>query len=160
MIRELLEADAEAFQRVRTRALLDHPEAFFSSPEEELPLPELQRRLRERINVIVGAFDPGLVGTVGVRRETFKKGAHKAYIWGVYVAPEARRRHLGRELLRRALEHARTMGVELVQLTVSTQTPAARALYASEGFVTWGIEPDALRVNGTSHAEEHMFLRL
>ena len=163
-VRRLIETEAEAFRALRHRALVEHPAAFFSSPGEERSLEDVQRQLRERPGgaAIFGAFDGAmLVGTAGIRREQFTKGAHKAFIWGMYVAAEARRQRVGRALLERAIEHARSMdGVELVQLSVSIPNPAARALYASVGFVTWGIEPDALRVDGASVDEEHMWLRL
>jgi len=54
-----------------------------------------------RDNAIFGAFDgQDLVGTVGLHRERGLKLAHKAVIWGVYVAPSFRQRGVGR-LLRR-----------------------------------------------------------
>jgi len=163
-VRPLREDEAAAFRALRQRALVEHPEAFYSSPTEERSLEDVQRQLRERPggSAILGAFyDDVIVGTAGLRRETFQKGAHKALVWGMYVAAEVRRRGVARALLERAIEHARAMGgVALVQLSVSVPNPAARALYASLGFVTWGIEPDAIRVDGRSVDEEHMGLRL
>jgi RimJ/RimL family protein N-acetyltransferase len=58
-----------------------------------------------------------------------------------------------------AIETARTWPrIEAVILTVSENAPAARALYESLGFIPWGFEPDALRVDGRSYAETHMRL--
>jgi ribosomal protein S18 acetylase RimI-like enzyme len=163
-VRRLIETEAEAFRALRHRALVEHPAAFFSSPPEERSLEDVQRQLRDRPGgtAIFGAFDGStLVGTAGIRREQLKKGTHKAFIWGMYVAAEARRQGVGRALLEHAIEHARSMdGVALVQLSVSIPNPAARELYASIGFATWGIEPDALRVDDRSVDEEHMWLRL
>lgn len=160
-IRILVEDDAAAFRGLRTRALIEHPEAFFSTVEEERPLSVIQQQLRDRPggSAIFGAFDgDALVGTIGIRRETFRKGQHKAIIWGMYVAPECRRRGLARSLVQRALEHARSLeGVSVVQLTVTAGNAAARALYEAEGFTLWGVEPDALRVETRSYAEEHFW---
>ena len=51
-------------------------------------------------------------------------------------------------------------GVRKVQLSVITSQPAARRLYASLGFRSFGIEPRALHVDGRYLDEEYMYLRL
>ena len=94
-IRRLCTEDAAAYQALRLAALLDTPEAFASSHEEEkdLPLDEVARRLvDERDPGVLGAFEAGqLVGVVGLARARFAKMAHKGIVWGMYVAPSARR---------------------------------------------------------------------
>jgi RimJ/RimL family protein N-acetyltransferase len=59
-----------------------------------------------------------------------------------------------------AIEIARVWGVSKVQLSVSSTAPAAQRVYESLGFVAWGRESDALRLNGNSADEIHMDLRL
>ena len=162
VVRQLDVVDVEAFRALRTRALTAHPEAFYSTIAEERSREEIERQLRDRpagAAVFGGFLGAALVGMVGVRRETFTKGAHKGQIWGMYVDSEVRRQHLGRDLLRRAVQHVRGLGgVTLVQLSLTVGNHAARALYVAEGFVRWGIEKDALRVDGASFDEEHMVL--
>jgi ribosomal protein S18 acetylase RimI-like enzyme len=59
------------------------------------------------------------------------------------------------------VHHARTwQGVESVALSVSANGTAAKALYESLGFVTWGTEPDSLRIDGSAVALHHMVLTL
>jgi ribosomal protein S18 acetylase RimI-like enzyme len=113
-------------------------------------------------SVIIGAFaGDKLVGAVGLLRSRHAKSQHKVHLWGMYVAPEFRRRHLATDLMRAALEHALTLpGVCVVQLGVTSAAVAARHLYEQFGFRTWGIEPDALRHETASVAEHHMFLRI
>ena len=108
--------------------------------------------------VELGAFDgKHLVGTVGLHRESGRKLAHKALIWGVYVAPSFRQRGIGRMLLERALAHAASLpGLLQVTLGVNTENTAAIALYKSLGFETFGLERGFLLVDGVLHDELHM----
>ncbi len=85
---------------------------------------------------------------------------HKATLVGMYVAPEAGKRGIGRALVDALLAEARSSGVELLLLTVTEGNRTARELYARCGFNTFGVEPDAVRVAGQSHAKEHMFIKL
>jgi RimJ/RimL family protein N-acetyltransferase len=164
-LRTIDSTDAAAFKALRLTALRECPTAFSSSYEEEcdIPLAEAAQRLvPDRDRAIFGAFDgDDLVATVGLQREGRRKLAHKAVIWGVYVAPSFRRRGVGRLLLERALAHARSMP-DLLQVTlgVNTMNTAAIALYESVGFEQFGLERGFLRVDGVLHDELHMVLRL
>lgn len=163
-IRRLELTDAEASVALRKAMLADAPGSFGSSPTQDRGSDpaEVRNRLASWPEEAgFGAFAPGLIGSVGLRREVRAKENHKAFIWGMFVAPEFRRQGLGRQLMQAAIEHASTLdGVERIHLSVTDASPGAHALYASLGFVTWGTEPDALRVNGTSYAEHHMALTL
>jgi ribosomal protein S18 acetylase RimI-like enzyme len=168
-IRALVEADSTDFWALRLRALREHPEAFGQSFEEAqaTPIDKVARRLRDENsapdNYILGAFDEEgrLCGTVGLRRERLRKMRHKAFIWGMYVAPEARSRGVGRSLVGEALERARALPeLEQVRLSVWTGALAARALYLSLGFEVYGVECGALKVGDLYMDEEHMTLFL
>jgi RimJ/RimL family protein N-acetyltransferase len=165
-IRVLTEADVALYRPLRLRALREEPESFGSSYEESVqrPLEEMARRLRPDPatgSVTLGAFDPGLVGMVGLLRDSGRKMQHKAMIWGMYTVPEVRGRGVGRALLGAILAHARTVpGLEQVYLTVVTTQPIARALYESFGFVPYGVEPRALKLDDRYLDEVLMVLRL
>jgi len=58
----------------------------------------------------------------------------EAELLNVSVAPAARRRGLGRALLRRFIDDARRLGAEQLFLEVRPSNVAAIALYESEGF--------------------------
>jgi ribosomal protein S18 acetylase RimI-like enzyme len=167
IIRMLLPAEAAPFWSLRLRALREHPDCFASSPEEEenVPLDVVRARLDSQspsTNLVLGAFlDDRLVGMAGLRRDSFRKAAHKARLWGMYVAPEHQSRGIGRRLLQVAIDAARKMGgVEQLHLEVVVGNGPARALYLAQGFQSYGVEKRALRIGETYVDEELMFLVL
>ena len=168
-IRILTAHDAAAYQALRLRALRESPAAFGSTyaSEVDIPLPQIAERLARgagREDVMFGAFDDAdgdLVGLAGLGRQTGLKTRHRAHVWGMYVAPEARGRGVGRALMQALIAHARTLdGLERLTLGVEGGNAAARALYHAVGFVTYGIEPQAYKLDGEYWDSELMSLRL
>jgi RimJ/RimL family protein N-acetyltransferase len=160
-IRTLDASDATAFQALRLQGLQEYPSAFASSYEEECGtlVSEVAQRLAPTADhCVLGAFeDAKLIGVTGLARETHRKLAHKAFIWGVYVAPEWRQRGIGRQLVERALEHAAAMpGVRQINLGVNVANRAAIALYESLGFQLFGVERGFMLVEGKLLDENHM----
>ena len=90
VVRELGAADAAAFQALRLRGLAECPAAFAASHDEECGRPEAEVADRLRggpDRCVLGAFrGAALVGCLGVDRERKRKLAHKAFLWGMYVA--------------------------------------------------------------------------
>ncbi len=161
----LTEADAEAYRRLRLRALRDHPDLFGRAYEEAQSLKEMVEDFRSQHNgvasFILGAFEGNLVGIVTCSRERGIKRQHKALIWGMYVAPEARGRGIGRALLLEAIERARAWpGLEQIWLSVGTHNRPAHALYRSCGFEVFGLERRALKLGDGYFDEEQMVLYL
>jgi ribosomal protein S18 acetylase RimI-like enzyme len=165
-IRLLTEADASLYREVRLRALKEDPEAFGSSYAQSVQQPSdwFAERIRAKPNgsFTLGAFDHDhLVGTVGFARALGDKFSHKGEIWGMYVALEYRGRGIGRALMVEAIARARSIaGVEQISLGVMTTQTIARRLYTSLGFVPWGLETNAVRVNNRFIDEEFMILKL
>lgn len=162
--RILTSEDAETFHKLRLQGLQETPIAFSSSYEEERDrdLSLVASRLEPtETGAVFGALDgSNLIGVTGVQRETHTKLAHKAWLWGVYVAPEQRRRGIGRKLILRTLDHAFSrFGVRQVNLGVNTASLAAKSLYEALGFVSFGLERDFQFVNGEFYDEEHMVCR-
>lgn len=160
-IRPLGPADIDRYRALRLRALREEPTAFASSPEDELQLPveTVESRLQQTVNqVMLGAFDgERLVGLSGLLRERRSKLVHKAWVVSFYVAPEARRRGLGRLLLEQTLARARAMpGLRQVNLGVNAGNVAARQLYESMGFVAFGLERGFMLVDGMPQDELNM----
>jgi ribosomal protein S18 acetylase RimI-like enzyme len=156
--RVLAAEDAASFQSLRLNGLRECPTAFSSSYEEErdLPLSRIAERLAPTAEALVfGAFEQHvLVGVTGLRRERASKLAHKASIWGVYVAATARRRGVGRLLLQEVLARAASMeGLRQVNLGVNSANSAAIALYESVGFEPHGVEKGFMMVAGVLQDE-------
>jgi RimJ/RimL family protein N-acetyltransferase len=162
-IRRLTPQDATAYRALRLRALREHPEAFTSSYEEDaqVPLQVAAARLDSNAFAFWGAAEGGeLYGVVGLERELRAKSRHKGIVIGMYVAAEAAGQGVGRALLEALLAHARAEGLGSLVLTVTEGNEPARRLYERAGFRSFGIEPDAVRVQGRSHAKNHMHLDL
>lgn len=165
MIRRLDERDLERFMALRREALLTAPDAFGSAPERDrFADPDVTRRHLgdDPLAPIFGAFeDEVLVGNVGLFAELHPKRGHKASVWGTWVSPNARGGGHGESLMRALIEYARGLdGVDWLQLDVTATARAALRLYERVGFVSWGLEPDGLRVDGRALDVHHMVLEL
>lgn len=160
-IRRLTLNDAAAWYALRLQMLAEGPGVFSASlaDAESQGIAYAQERLQPQ-NHIFGAFTEGapevLLGAVGVTRSRGLKTRHKACIWGMYVRPDARRCGVGRGLVEIAIVQARQLpGVLLLELCVTSDAPAAQALYEDLGFERWGHEPAAMLVNERLIDEHH-----
>jgi RimJ/RimL family protein N-acetyltransferase len=163
--RVLLSDDLSAFRALRLRGLKEMPEAFGSTCEEfeqltraqllEIMLP--QGAPDEKF--VMGVFDEEniLLGIAGLKRESLAKIHHRAVIWGVYVSPTAQGKGVGKKLMLALFEQARKIpNLEQLHLTVVTSCVAARRMYTSLGFRSYGIERNAMKYNGIYYDEELM----
>jgi ribosomal protein S18 acetylase RimI-like enzyme len=136
-LRLLTVDDSPAFVALRKLALKTDPDAFFYTSESDpnSKLDVVQERISSATEdcgpFIIGAFDPALVGVIGLVRPP----TASLQIWGFYVARRSRGRGIGRALLARALEVARAMpDAGRLELAVSETSASAIRLYESAGF--------------------------
>ena len=165
-IRRLTAEDAAALWKLRLSALETEPRAFSASPDaNHTPNVEAvaeQLRTGGDDSFVIGAFDNGqLVGMAGLHREQRPKLRHKARVWGVFVRTSHRGKGIGRGVMEALLGCARDVtGLRQIQLSVAATQQAARGLYVALGFRPFGVEPEALQVDGAYIDEEHFYLPL
>ncbi len=165
VIRPLRPDEASVYVEIRREALENVPLAFASSPEDDpgRSVDAVRESLSDRSTLLIsGAFAADrLVGIAGIGRYAKTKQRHRAIIWGMYVAEEARGRGVGRALLDAAVGQARAWpDVLQVHLSVTDVAPEARRLYESAGFREWGAEPRSLGLDGRFVTEYHLVLEL
>lgn len=164
LIRQLKQGDETELLELYRQAVTEEPLAFVTAPEDEAAFSTeaVRTRLtRAPETVVLGAFDPEMVGMLWFAREPRKKLSHQALIWNVFVRAEARGHGVAGKLIQSAITHARTLdGIEALWLGVTDHSLAARRLYEKHGFHVWGIEPDGIRYDGESATMYYMELRL
>lgn len=157
-LRTLSSLDLPAFGALRLEALHLHPETFVPTHEEEHsddPAMEARQFRHDWISggsFILGAYlSDVLVGAIGVRRSARWKHRHKATIWVLYTQVAVRGQGMGRMLLEDAIIRCRREPeLEVLQLTVGSESEAAHRLYASVGFEAYGIERHAMKLDDRS----------
>jgi ribosomal protein S18 acetylase RimI-like enzyme len=161
-VRRLTVDDAGALVALRRIALDQEPLAFSASPEDDVAsdIDQVRRFLAEvETNATFGAFDPGLVGLVGIVRASKAKERHRAHIWGTFVLADHRGKGLGEALVRAAIETASAWpGIEQIDLGVGEALEPAHRLYEKLGFERWGTEPASLSYYGRTWDEHRMWL--
>ncbi|CAB3778692.1 Mycothiol acetyltransferase [Paraburkholderia ultramafica] len=166
LVRQLGPADRDAYFQLRLRGLKAHPEWFGQSYEEALARGAAQHdAMLQGSQAVEGGFllgayisvDTPLIGVVGLARNQRDRERHKAAVIGMYVAPEAAGRGVGRALLNELLARAaRVDGLRQIQLMVDSSNEAARRLYESLGFRKYGCEVEGLNVGGVFHDTDLM----
>ncbi|KJC65160.1 ribosomal protein S18-alanine N-acetyltransferase [Agreia bicolorata] len=92
--------------------------------------------------VALGADDsPSSAAIAGYAGLLAPRGAKEGDIQTIAVAPEARRKGLGRVLMTSLMNEARRRGSREIFLEVRADNPGAEALYSSLGFERLGVRP-------------------
>ncbi|MDN4607892.1 GNAT family N-acetyltransferase [Sporosarcina highlanderae] len=163
-IKRLCPQDAGAYYTIRLEALTMNPEAFAASflEEKRQSAEKYSERFQGDDSVTFGAFDEsGLIGTITLIPEKLMKLKHRASIVAMYVKPEKRGNGVAKQLMGAVIQMAGSLeGIEQIHLTVVSSNSAAIRLYSSFGFKTYGIEKNALKIDGTYFDEELMVLFL
>ena len=134
--------DLDLVRATRLRALTDTPDAFWTTEAEARAEP--RTRWRERLAapggatfVAVGAGDPTpALGMVFGGPHHDLPG--QAGLYGMWVAPEARRSGVGGRLIRAVIAWARAAGYPRLLLEVGDSNTPAIATYRALGFAPTG----------------------
>lgn len=143
VIRSIAAHEWSMLRDIRLRALQDAPMAFGSTYAREAAWTDeewTQRLLKwssARQSTTLLAFDDSACcGIVGCTR--YHGSPDEAMIVSMWVAPEARRRGIGLQLLRAAEDWAREQGLKRLALEVNQTNALAIALYLRFGFTFTG----------------------
>lgn len=163
--RRLTKEDAAAFRQVRLHGLKEATQAFSADHELSVkqPLEHFAARLKNEVDAfVIGVLVAGqLVGVGGFYRDDGPKLRHKGTIWGVYVMPQHRSGGVGRKLIEEIIANAvKVPDLHQINITVTAENDRARQLYASMGFEPWGLERNALWIDGKFYDDLHMVMFL
>lgn len=166
-IRPLTPPELLPYKQLRDDMLRRHPDAFTSDYETEAARGPESYIGRLGLgapcggNFLLGAWVDGeLVGAVAVERDTRVKMRHIARLGGMLVRSGFEGRGIGTRLLREAIQQARQApGLEQLVLSVTAGNDNARALYERHGFITYGVQPGALKIGREYFDKVHMQLR-
>jgi len=157
-IKLLSQFDWPLWKKIRLEALEKNPEAFGSSFEEESLSSDSDWESSLINSNIFGAFSQEiLIGTAGFFTYAQYKQKHKGVLFGVYVLPEFRNKKIADQLILAVLEHAKNKVLQ-VHCTVVTQNPIAIRLYERHGFMSYGVEPRALKI-GDGFVDEILMIK-
>ena len=170
VLRTLQSKHARSYRSLRHQALGEAAPSFGSSLSEELEKPyrqylnDLSQYRRSQSDFILGLFEETgdhLIGCMGFYRQKKLKTRHKGLIWGMYVHPVHRRKGLGRWMLTDVITRIRRQeDLEIVNICVVSENAEAMQLYEDLGFVTFGKEPKAFKLEGVYYDIQHMYLEL
>src|SRR4051794_28276446 len=143
VVRRVETSDGELLKRVRLAALRDTPSAFGSTYDAELRLSDADwdQRARagsdgsQRVTFFAEAGGT-IVGVIGAFRA--EPAAERVDLVSMWVAPDARRRGIARELVAAVVDWATTTSASQVALWVTRGNEPAASLYAAMGFEATG----------------------
>lgn len=160
-IRRLKPADVDLWRAIRLEALREAPVAFGQTLEHALAQPpeSFAKTLESPNPIVVALAGERPVGSAGLYVIDGAKTTHRGMLWGMYVTSGFRRQGLAERLIRAVLAEA-PAGIAQVHLRVVTENVGAYRLYRRLGFVTYGVEPRALRYDGRDWDETMMVLLL
>jgi GNAT superfamily N-acetyltransferase len=144
-VERLGEDDWVAFREIRLRSLLDSPDAFGSTYGEESSQAEHAWR-----DWAGGRWRGGDAAVFAIRGENatlagtatgaeYEAETGVAYVYAMWVAPDARGAGVGRALVEAVADWARGRGCDRLVLNVTETNEVARRFYAACGFADTGV---------------------
>lgn len=132
----------------QTDYLLSYPDENSYNVEQESEFLKNKTRSADEIE-IVAEVDGKVVGTAGIERVGAKDKVRHRADFGISVDREYWGLGIGRALTRACVECARAAGYAQLELEVVAENERAVALYRSEGFVEYGLNPRGFRSRHT-----------
>jgi len=165
-ITTLTAANACAYRALMLEAYEQAPDAFTTTAAERRAEPESWwiRRIgaADSLSTSFGAWrDNHLIGTVALEYSAKPKTRHSVLVLGMYVQPSQRGGGVGLALMQAAIAAASSRPeIRYLNLTLTEGNVPALRLYRSVGFVSWGVQPEAIRTDTGLKGKVHMSLAL
>lgn len=165
VIKKLKIANLAEFKRFRLEALFESPQCFGSNYDAECNYDDARflRMMRDdECSFVMAAFEgDNIVSMLGFGSSESRHIIHKAFIWGVYTGVNHRGKSLAKKVMLAAFEAVKLRPqIKILQLGTAVDNHAAIGLYKSFGFISYGIEINALIINGKSIDENLMYLEI
>ena len=146
------ESDIQALAEAVTAAVLDGGGFGWVKPPTATAVEQYYRGvpLVPEQELIVGRMDGVIYGAAQLQKPSRNNEAQAfaVQLMHHFVAPYARGYGLGRLLLRKAEERARSLGFHNINLDVRSSQMEACSLYRADGFLEWGTHPAYARIKG------------
>jgi ribosomal protein S18 acetylase RimI-like enzyme len=168
MYRPLEEDDFAAFVQLRKEALRNEPEAFGLDYASYNAAPLLdkehffERILKYPFSFSLGAFSHNMLIGMGCFTIPYNmvKRRHKGVLWGMYVKPEYRGHGIGKKIAEFILLAAKQdAACEQAIITVTPPGSPAQKFYDSLGFIQYGVEYRALKLE-TGYIDEVLMMKV
>jgi len=153
VVRRVTEDDVASARAVRLRALQSDPSSFGSTYEREAAFEDAvwEERVAQGAQgddaaTLLAFLDDEPVGLVSAFRDEEARDVFD--VFGMWVAPEARRQGIGRRLLEEIENWILAGGGTDVRLSVTNVATAARMLYESAGYAPDGRAEESRHTPG------------
>ncbi len=150
MIKKLTLEHLSEYKNIRLELLKVSPENFGSSYSEEVLFSEemwVNRLTKKNIHAFGKFIEGELIGVVLAVTNPRKKISHVATLNSMYVKEEFRGLGYADELVKHALDYLCNLSIEQVLLSVVSVNKSAMNLYVRNGFVDYGTEEKAIKLN-------------
>ncbi len=167
--RPLEEEDFTEYLHLQEEALQNSPELFGSDYVSYQSISLLNKEqlfeqfLNYPYNFLLACYNEQnkAIGMIGFSSKKDKSHIrHKADIWGLYVKPEYRTKNIATTLIQQVVQSAKdNLGTEQILLKVAVPNTKAYSLYLKLGFLVYGTEIRALKVED-QYVDEYLMIKL
>lgn len=144
-VRAMTKDDLATWRALRLDGIRRYPNAFLAEESEAQSIPE-DVDLRQLFSGMrFGAFDGNIcVGIAGLNRASIARARHRAEVGPFYVIPQAQGTGAAQALIQAIKDHAQSLNIWQLDLTVAETNQKAIAFYERAGFVRMGRIPNAI----------------
>lgn len=161
MILKIDENNLFQYKKIRLEALLNYPDSFLSTYQQELDLSDQDWVNKINNNMIFGYFiDNQIVGIIGLNLETNPKINHNATIFGMYLNPAYQGKIIASELLNHVKKIAKNHRVSQIYLGCNAENIRAVNFYKKSGFKIYGTKPNYIKINDKFYDDLMMMIEV